>query len=158
MVIGVQHGLVVHCRVDGGDRAAVYAHRLVQGPDHRHDGVGGAGRGGHDTVVALQGLVVYPVDHRGIHVGLSGLGKKYAPGALPQVLFRGGPIGERAAAFQHDIDTEFAPGQIADIGLAQQGDGIAIDPQLPVIALQGAGKAPMGGVVAGQVQHGAGIR
>jgi hypothetical protein len=43
------------------------------------------------------------------------------------------------------------------LGLAQQGYGVTVHPQLAFITFQWQGKAPVGGVVAGEMQYRAGI-
>ena len=157
MVVGIQHRLVVHRRMDGGNGAAVDAHRRVQGLDHGHDGIGGAGGGGYDAMVGLQDPVIDAIDHRGINIRCRRLGKQHLARPLPQVQFSGGAVGKRAGALQHHIYAQLAPGQVLDPGTPQQADGFAVDPEPAFIAFQGTVEAPVGGVIAGQVQYGAGI-
>ena len=68
-----------------------------------------------------------------------------------------GFIGILAGTFQHNIHTQFGPGQAAYFALMTQADHITGDGELFAFALHMAGKAAMGRIVFEQMCHAVGI-
>ncbi|MCY1556994.1 hypothetical protein D9M68_938010 [compost metagenome] len=106
MVIGVDHRLVVHRRVNGGDRYVVDTHRVVKQFEQRHAAVGGAGCVGDQTLGAGQAALIDAVDHRRIDVRLAGhrLREQHARRAGSKKALAIGAGMPDAGAFQHQID------------------------------------------------------
>ena len=129
VVVGVEHRLVIHRRMYGGDRAVFDTDGVVQCLDYRHNPVGGAGRIGNDSVVGREGVMIDAEYHRCIHVGLRGLREQDTTSAPVQVSLHRGPIAEGAGALKHQVYPELPPGQVIQPLLPQQRNALAIHGQ-----------------------------
>ncbi|MNX34443.1 hypothetical protein D3C86_646870 [compost metagenome] len=72
MVIGVDHRLVVHCRVNRGDRHVIEANGLVEQAQQRHAAIGRTGGVGHQQFVAGQAILIDAVNDGGVDIRLAG--------------------------------------------------------------------------------------
>ncbi|MNH15117.1 hypothetical protein D3C79_747240 [compost metagenome] len=153
MVIGIDHRLVVHRRVDGGDLHIFDAKRLVQHTQQRHAAVGGARGVGHQALAAGKAGLVDAVDHRGVNVGLAGHGLReqhpWRTGVEETLAIGTGVIG--TGTLQHQVDAQRSPVDAFGGGTAHYLHAIAIDVQTVAVDLDLAGKTPVGGVEACQV-------
>ena len=153
MVIGVDHWLVVHGRVNGGDLYIVDAKCLIQHPQQRYTAVGGARSIGDQPLSAGQAVLVDAVHHRGIDVSLAGhgLGEQHPwrTGLEKALAIGTGVVG--AGTLQDQVHVQGRPVDAFGRGAAHHLHAIAIDVQAIAIDLDLAGKAPMGGVEAGEV-------
>src|SRR5690554_5144115 len=153
MVVGVDHRLVVHSRVDGGDGHLLQTQLAVEQMQHRHAGVGGAGGIGDQPRVRIQAVVVDAVDQGGIHrlgvghrlgeqhtgyTGFDEAGTLVTAGVLP-------------GAFQQQVDIQRRPVHRFGGGRTEHLHAVAIDVQTVAVDPNLTGKAPVGGVEAGQV-------
>ncbi|MCY1430939.1 hypothetical protein D9M71_468980 [compost metagenome] len=152
-MVGIDHRLVVHRRVDGGDRHVVDAHRVVQQLEQRHAAVGGAGRVGNQPLGAGQAALVDAVDHRGVDRGLAGhrLREQHARRAGGEEALAIGTGVPDAGAFQHQVDAQAGPVDGFRLGVAQHLHALAVDLQAAAGGAHFAGEAAVGGVEAGQV-------
>src|SRR5476651_1910264 len=153
MVVGIDHRLIVHRRVNGGDRHVFQANRLVQQAQQRHAAVGGAGGVGHQQFGAGQAILVDAVDDGGVDIRLAGhrLGEQYARRAgVEKTLAVGtGVIG--TGAFQHQVDAQRRPVDALGGGTAQHFHAVAIDMQTIAVDPYFAGEPAVGGVKACEV-------
>ena len=127
MVIGVDHRLVVHRRVNRGDRHIIQANRLIQQAQQRHAAVGGAGGVGHQQV----------------HVagaGAHGFPGGYIEACTKDELHRRGQ-GELHPGGQHPVQAEGFH-QHRQHQRQRQGDG---EQQRPALAVQALGLIDFGG-------------
>ncbi|MNZ82042.1 hypothetical protein D3C78_1007290 [compost metagenome] len=152
-MVGVDHRLVVHRRVDGGDLHVLDTECLVQHTQQRHAAVGGARCVGHQALVAGQAGLVDAVDHRGIDVGLAGhwLREQHPrrAGVEETLAIGAGVVG--AGALQHQVDVQGGPVDAFGGGTAHHLHAVAIDMQTVAIDLHLTGETPVGGVEACQV-------
>ncbi len=153
MVVGVDHRLVVHRRVDGGDRHVFQADRLVQQLEQRHPAIGRAGGVGDQRFAAAEVLLVDPIDDGGVDVRLARhrLREQHPRRAGAEETLGLGAIGVLAGALQHQVDPQRLPVDGLRSRAAQHLHAIAVDVQAVAVDLHFAGKAAMGGVEAGQV-------
>ncbi|MNM95889.1 hypothetical protein D3C81_1083480 [compost metagenome] len=153
MVIGIDHRLIVHRRVNRGDRHILQANRLVQQTQQRHAAVGGAGRVGHQQLVAGQAILVHAVDDGGVDIRLAGhrLGKQHARGAGVEETLAVFASVISAGALQHQIDAQGRPIDAFGGGTAQDLHAVAINMQTIAVDLHITGKTPVSGVEACQV-------
>ncbi len=68
MVVGVQHRLIIHQRVDSGDRRGLDTECFNQGVQHRHDGIGCARRCRYNAHVTAQCLIIDAINNRRIDI------------------------------------------------------------------------------------------
>ncbi|MNE19322.1 hypothetical protein D3C80_1123980 [compost metagenome] len=153
VVIGIDDRLIVHRRVDGGDRHVLQAKGLVQHAQQRHAAVGGAGGVGDQPLGAIQAILVDPVDHCGVDICLTGhgLGEQHPrrTGVEKTLGIGAGVVG--TGTLQHQIDVERRPVDPFRGGTAQDFHAVAIDMQTIAVDLHLTGKTPVGGVEACQV-------
>ena len=85
MVVGVQHRLIIHRRVNGGNGPMLDTNFIIQGADHRHNAIGGAGCIANDSVGCVQGLVIHAKYDSRINILRCRLGKQHAFGTTFQM-------------------------------------------------------------------------
>ncbi|MNE31732.1 hypothetical protein D3C80_1253130 [compost metagenome] len=153
MVVGIDHGLVVHRRVDGGNGDVLQTHGLVEKFQQGHTAVGGAGGVGHQFLGAAQAVLVDSVDDGGIDVRLAahGLGEQHPRRAGSEEALGVLAMGVLAGALQHQVHAQGGPVDAFRLGMAQHLHAIAIDMQAIAVHPHFAGKSAVGGVEAGQV-------
>ena len=157
MVVCIQHGLVIHRRVDGSDRPRFNTDSLVQSLNDRHNRIGGTGRVRHNTLARMQLFMVNPKNHGFIHVNLCRLREQnFFRTAIKMKLCRGS-IRECATALQHHVHSKVSPGQSLRILVIQQCNDVITHEQTALIAFQRQRKPAMGRIIAGKVQDGARI-
>ncbi|MNZ77053.1 hypothetical protein D3C78_955780 [compost metagenome] len=153
VVVGVDHRLVVHRRVDGGDGHVVQADGLVEHLEQRHAAVGGAGGVGQQALGTAEAGLIDSVDDGGVDVVLAGhrLGEQHPRRTgFDEALGVGTGLVD-AGAFQHQIDAQRRPVNALRRRLAQHLHAVAVDVQAVAGHLHLAGEAAVGGVEAGQV-------
>ncbi|MNF58059.1 hypothetical protein D3C84_396040 [compost metagenome] len=153
MVIGIDDRLIVHRRVNGGDRHVVQTNGLIQQAQQRHAAVGGAGRVGHQQFIAGQAILVHAVDDGRVDVRLAGhrLGKQHTRGAGVEETLAVFASVISAGALQHQIDAQGRPIDAFGGGTAQDLHAVAIDMQTIAVDFHLTGKTPVGGVETCQV-------
>ncbi len=149
----VQQVLVVRVRVHRRHQPAHYFERVVDHLHHRHEAVGRARRIGHDDVVHWIEVLVVHADHeRGI--GITRRGRDNDPlYRLPEMRRRLVPAGEETGRFEHDLGTEFGPGQQRGLALGQDPNVAVADEEVAAFDVDGHGQAALGAVVAQQVRE-----
>ena len=156
LVIDVGQDLVIREGVDRRHQAVDDADLRVQRLRQRRQAVGCA-RGIRDHRHArFQCLVIDAVDDRRVDIRAAGRRNHHLPGAAGDVCRSLGLRGEEAGAFEHDVDPEFAPGQLRRIAVREHLDPVAIDHEVFAIDRDRARKRAVRCVVPGQV--GIGIR
>ncbi len=156
-VVDVGQDLVVRVGVNGGHQTVFQAQLVVQRLDQGGQAVGGARRVGDDGVGRLQHAVVDAVDDGGVDILAAGGRDDDFLGAALDVragLFLGG---EKARAFQHDVDLQVAPRQFGRVAVGQHADLVAVDDHELAVDFDGARELAVGGVVARQVRVRLGI-
>src|SRR5690606_34604022 len=153
VVIGVDHRLVVHRRVDRGDRHILQANRLVQHLEQRHATVSGAGGVRDQAFLSGQAGVVDAIHQRGVDVRLAGhgLGKQHTWRAGVEETLAVGTGVVDAGAFEHQVDAQTLPVDGFRGVLTQHLHAGAVQVQAVAVDPHFTWKTPMGGVEAGQV-------
>ncbi len=153
MVVGVDHGLVVHRRVDGGNGDVLQTHHLVEKFQQRHAAVGGAGRIGHQALAAIEAILVDPVDDGGVDIRLAGHGLRqqhaWRTGSDETLRLAAGDV--LPGALQQQVDIQRGPVDRFRLALAQHLHAIAVDVQAVAVDLHLTRETPMSGVETGQV-------
>ena len=109
VVVGVQHRLIIHEGMDGGDRGCLDTKRLGKRRENRHDCICRARRRRHNIHVPRERLGIHPINNGCIHIRLGGMRKQHPPRATVQVLLRSRAIGKGAGAFKHQINAKLPP-------------------------------------------------
>ena len=154
----VQDHLIAGVSMDGAHNAGLDGSQVVQSLSHGSQAVGGAGSGGDDGVLSLQGLVVYVVNDGG-QVVASGSRDNDLLGAGVDVSLSLSLGGVETGALQNNVDTQLAPGQLGSVGLSVDGDLLAVDNDVVLASLDSVGAegqsvCALSGVVLQQVsQH-----
>ena len=117
--------------------------------------VGGAGSVGHDLHALVVAGVVHAQDEGGSLVVLGrGRNNDLGGGGVSfQVSRRGGGGAEHASGLADHPHAGVLPGNVARVALREDGDGAAVDHELPVLGLDSAIEAAVDRVVLEQVRH-----
>ena len=75
----------------------------------------------------IEGVVVHPVDHRGIDASTAGGGEDHLLRAALEVLSRLLLAREQSGALVHDVDTELTPRQLRRVPFGEHLDPVAVD-------------------------------
>src|SRR5471030_384191 len=118
-MVGVNHRLVVHRRMDGRYRARFDAIGVVQQLNNRNDAIGGAGSVGNNAVLTFEQIVVHAVDNGGVEVMTSGMCEQDFFSSCCKLRFAIFAAAINTSAVENHINTEFAPGQLGSIWLMQ---------------------------------------
>ena len=76
-MISVNHLLVMHRRVNGGDGAGLNAIGVIEQFNDRNNAVGGAGGVGDNAMPGAKFILIYAVHHRRVEVVAAGVGKEH---------------------------------------------------------------------------------
>ena len=155
MVVGIQHRLIIHGRMDGGNGARFNAEGAVQHVDNRHNAVGGTGGGGGDMGFCVQ-LTVIDTKYYSRNIRLSRLRQQGIVGPLLQMGTYGVAAVIMAGAFQHQIHPR--PMHILQRFVMGHRNAITFHHQRAVRRRHLARKATVGTVVLGQVNNRCQIR
>ena len=101
----------------------------MQSIDHRSQAVRRAGSVGNNGHILGEHVLVNTVDNRGVHT-LAGSGNQHLLGAafqVSQAFFFGT---ESTRAFEHNVHTQFFPGKVAGITIAENAHAIAVDDEI----------------------------
>ncbi len=153
MVVGVDHRLVVHRRVNGRDGGELDAHRVIEQLEQRHAAVGGAGGVGHQPLGAAQLPLIDAHHHGGVDIRRTGhrLGKQYPRHTRRKETLAIGTAGVGAGTLQHQIDVECPPVDGFRRRCTQHLHTVAVQVQAVALHAHVAGKAAVSGVEAGEV-------
>ncbi len=122
----VEDHLIAGVGMNGGHDTGNDRISIVEGLGHWSEAVGGAGSGGDDGVIRLQGVVVYVVnDSRQIVSGRSG--DDDFLGAGVDMSLRLGLAGIEAGALKHYVNIEGLPGEILSLRHGVYGDFLAVN-------------------------------
>ena len=126
-MVSVNDLLIVHRRVDGGDRPGLNAKGIIKQLDDGNNAVGGAGGVRDDAIVRTQIVLIDAEDHGGVKIAAARMGKEHllCPGG--QVRFAVLTVAVDAGAVQHDVDFKLAPGQRVKGWLVQETDRVMAD-------------------------------
>ena len=94
-------------------------------------------------MLCAQFVVIDAIDDRLVHVGLRWLRKQYFSRALMQMFFSRSSVSECPCAFQHNIHPQLSPRKVIYLRVIQQGDRIAVHPQLIGVSLKRLREAPV---------------
>ncbi len=130
---GIEHRLIACIGMYGGHETMHEADTLVEYLRDRSQAVCGAGRVGNDRMILRQLVMVDAVNDGQVDIGAGG-GNENLFRACLQMLGGGVALGEDACAFEGDIDTEVAPGQVGRVAFrghldrtAAEVDGVAVN-------------------------------
>ncbi len=156
-VVDVGQHLVVGVGMHRGHQAVDDAELFMQRLDERRQAVGGARCVRDHRVAGFQHVVVDAVDDGRVDIVAAGGRDDHLLRAALQVgagLFLGR---EKAGAFHHHVDAEFAPGQLGRVAVGQHANLVAVDDHVVALNRHGAGKTAVRGIVLRQVRIGLGI-
>ncbi len=153
MVIGVDDRLIVHRRVNRGDRDVIEPDGIVEQLEQRYATVGSAGRVGDQSFGSRQLLMVDAHDHRGIDISCPahGLRKQHAWNTSRKKALPAGTRVVGTGTLEHEVHTQVAPIDRFWRRLAQDLYAVAVKMQTIAFHRHVAGKAAMGRVETGEV-------
>ena len=94
-MIGVEHGLIVHCGMNRRDRSRFDAKGFVEDGDYRNDAIRRTRGRRYDPVRRVEGTLVDAEDNRCVDVGFRGLREEYAPSSGGEVSLGGLSVRKR---------------------------------------------------------------
>jgi hypothetical protein len=123
----VEDDLVVRVAVNRHHGPVLEPERVADDFDHGHEAVCGAGRVRQDMMRLGVILVAVDAHHERDVFALGGRRDDDLLGTGVDVLLRVGGVGEAPRRFEHDVDLELAPGQLAGILFREDPDTLAVD-------------------------------
>jgi hypothetical protein len=154
LVRRVDQPLVAGVGVDRRHDAVADPERVVEHLGDRRQAVRRARRHRDDVVLVgvVRGLEVHAGDDRDVRV-LAGRGDDHLAGPRLEVLGGAGAVTELTGRLDDDVDVQLAPRQLGRVGLREDRDDVAVDPDPVLERLDGAREAAVHGVAAQQQGH-----
>ena len=110
-MVGVNHLLVMHRRMNGGDGAGLNAIGIIEQFNDRNNAVGGAGGVGDNAVLGAELILIDAIDHRRVEIVAARMGEEHFLRTSLQMGFAVFATPIYAGTVEHHVYRQLAPRQ-----------------------------------------------